>query len=233
MFNTAQVYSGSYNFSPSAGEIILNAYGRIQVYPTEILASHIQQATMEMNLLLAKFNNQTPNLWAIDLEPLPLTQGVATYSMPNPTIQILDCFIRENNPGTDTMLYSMSRTEYAAVAQKTTQGPPNQFWFNRQISPEITLYPVPDGNGPYTLYCYIVRNIQDAYTAGGLNVEVPTLWVDALTAGLAHRLARIYKPELEDRRKADADESWNIAATQNVENVNLYIAPSLGGYFTR
>lgn len=233
MFNTSQTYSGSYNFSPSAGEIIMNAYGRIQIRPTEILASHIQQATMEMNLLLAKFNNQTPNLWAIDLEPLPLTQGAATYSLPAPTIQILDAYMRLDNPGTDTMLYAMSRTEYAAVAQKTTQGPPNQFWFNRQISPEITLYPVPDGNGPYTLYLYIVRNIQDAYAAGGLNVEIPTLWMDALAAGLSYRLARIYRPELEDKRKMDADEAWTIAATQNTENVNLYVSPSIGGYYTR
>lgn len=211
----------------------MNAFGRIQVRPTEILAPHIQQATMEMNLLLAKFNNNTPNLWAVALETLPLTQGVATYSLPAPTIQVLDVYVRTSNPGTDKIMFGISRTEYASIAQKTTQGPPNQFWFDRAISPEITLYPVPDGNGPYTMYLYIVRNIQDAYTAGGLNVEVPTLWLDALAAGLAHRLARIYAPQLEDKRKMDADEAWKIALDQNVENTPMYIAPGLNGYFTR
>src|SRR5262245_7570971 len=158
MFTTAQVYSGTYNFSPSAGEVIMNAFGRIAIRPTEILTSHIQQATMELNLLLARFNNSVPNPWALTVETLPLTQGAATYSLPAPTIQILDCYVRYSNPGTDKMLYSISRTEYASIANKAVQGPPNQFWFNRQISPEITLYPVPDGNGPYTLYLYIVRN---------------------------------------------------------------------------
>jgi len=233
MFNTQQIYSGSYNFAPSAGEILINAYGRVGVRPTEILASHIQQATMEMNLLLAKFNNSQPNLWTVELVTAPLTQGAATYSVGAETVQVLDAYIRVNNPGTDVMIFPVSRTEYAAIAQKTTQGPPNQYWFDRTNSPEITLYPVPDGNGPYTLYFYRVRNVQDAYTAGGINVEVPVIWLDALVAGLAHRLARIYAPQLEDRRKMDADEAWSIAAQQNVENVSLYIAPSINGYYTR
>lgn len=233
MFNTQQVYSGTYNFSPSAGEIIINAFGRIRVRPTEILASHLQQATMELNLLLARFNNDTPNLWAVSLEALPLTQGVGTYSLPAPTIQVLDAYVRYGNPGTDKIMFGVSRSTYAAIADKTTQGPPNQFWFNRQISPEITLYPVPDGNGPYTMYIYIVRNIQDAVLAGGTNVEVPPLWLDALAAGLSHRMARIYAPDLEQQRKMDADEAWRIAAEQNVENAPLYISPSINGYYTR
>lgn len=175
MFTTAQTYSGSFNFAPSGGEIVMNAFGRIQVRPTEILTPHIQQATMELNLLLARFNNATPNLWAVTLETMPLTQAIGNYSLPAQTIQVLDVFVRYGNPGTDKMMFGISRTEWASIAQKTTQGPPNQFWFDRTISPEINLYPVPDGNGPYTLYIYLVRNIQDALMAGGMNVEVPTL----------------------------------------------------------
>ena len=233
MFSTQQTFSGSFNFAPSAGEVTMNAFGRIGIRPTEILASHIQQATMEMNLLFARFNNSVPNLWAVDLQTVPLTQGVATYSVPAETVQIMDMYVRVSNPGTDRMMFGISRTEYASQADKTVQGPPNQFWFDRTISPEITLYPVPDGNGPYTIYYYRVRNIQDAYTAGGLNVEIPPLWMDAMCAGLAHRLARIYAPQLEQIRKMDADEAWKIAADQNVENVDLYIAPRLSGYWTQ
>ena len=35
----------------------------------------------------------------------------------------------------------------------------------------------------------------------------------------------------EQIRKAVADEAWHIAATQNVENVPLYIAPAINGYY--
>ena len=79
MFVTQQTYSGSYNFAPSAGEVIMNAFQRINVRPTEILTSHIQQATMELNLLLSRMSNLQPNLWTVDLQTLPVTQGQCSH----------------------------------------------------------------------------------------------------------------------------------------------------------
>ena len=55
--------------------------------------------------------------------------------------------------------------------------------------------------------------------------------IAAMVAGLSHRLARIYAPELEAQRKADAKEAWDIAAEQNVENVPVKISPAIGRYF--
>jgi len=57
------------------------------------------------------------------------------------------------------------------------------------------------------------------------------VWMDAFTAGLAARLARIYAPQLEQLRKQDADEAWNLAMTQDEENVALRMQPGLSGYF--
>lgn len=233
MFNTAQVYSGSYSFAPSGGEIIMNAFQRVQVRPTEIETSQLQTAVMELNLLLARMSNLTPNLWTVDLQSEPLTQGQATYSLPAETVMITNAFVRTGTGQStiDRIIWPLSQTEYASLSNKSVQGPPTQFWFDRTISPTITLFLVPDGNGPYTLYYYRVRQIQDATLPDGVNVEVPYLWLDAIVAGLAHRLARVYKPELEQIRKVDADEAWEIAATQNVENVSLNIIPGLSGYF--
>jgi len=233
MFNTPQVYSGSYNFAPSTGEIILNAFGRIQIRVPEVLVSHLQQAVQELNYLLVRFSNLQPNLWTVDLQTLPILQGTATYSLPAETVMITNAYVRIGT-GTsviDRLIFPLSQTEYASIANKNVQGPPTQFWFNRLISPTITFYLTPDGGGPYTVYYYRVRQVQDATLPGGVNVEVPYLWLDALAAGLAHRLARIYKPELEQVRKADYDEAYQIAATNNVENVALNILPGLTGYF--
>lgn len=232
MFGT-QNFSGSYDFSPSAGEIIMTAFNRIQVRPTEILQSHLQQAVMELNLLLSRMSNTQPNLWSVDLQALPLVQGQATYSLPAETVMITNAFLRTGS-GTsalDRLIWPLSQTEFASISNKASQGEPTQFWFDRLISPTITFYLVPDGEGPYTVYYYRVRQIQDAKLTNGLNVEVPYLWLDALTAGLSYRLARVYKPELETIRKQDFDEAWNIAATQNTENVSLNINPGLNGYF--
>jgi hypothetical protein len=234
VFTTSATYSGSYNFLPSAGDIIITAFQRIGIRPTEILQSHLQQAIIEMNLLQSKLSNQQPNLWDVDLQTMPLVQGVATYSLPAETVMITNAYIRINS-GTasiDRLIFPISQTEYAAISNKFIQAPPTQFWFNRLISPTITLYQVPDGNGPYTLYFYRVRQIQDATLPNGFQMEVPYLWLDAMTAGLSHRLARVFAPTLEQIRKADADEAWVIAATQGVENVPMFITPGLIGYFT-
>jgi len=233
LFPTTQVYSGSYDFAPSGGEIVVAAFQRIQVRPTELTPSHLQQATVELNLLQARLSGLQPNLWTVDLQALPLVQGQNTYSLPAETAVITDAYIRTGS-GTavnDRIIFGISRTEYASISNKLTQAFPNQFWFDRLISPTITFYPTPDGNGPYTCYYYRVRLLQDAKMPNGLNVEIPALWLDAVVSGLAHRLARVYAPQLEDKRKMDADEAWALASKQDVEDVPMHITPGMSGYF--
>src|SRR6266478_1732678 len=227
VFTTSATYSGTYNFLPSAGDIIITAFQRIGIRPTEILQTHLQQAVIELNLLQAKLSNLQPNLWDVDLQSVALVQATATYSVPTETVMITNAYIRTGSgtSSNDRLIFPISQTEYAALPNKFIQAPPTQFWFNRLISPTLTLYQVPDGGGPYTLFYYRVRQIQDATLPNGVQMEVPYRWLDALTAGLAHRLAAVFAPQLEQIRKMDAEEAWRIAATQDTENVQLYIAP--------
>lgn len=234
-FNPVVHTSGTYNFSPTGGEFILNAFDRIQVRPTEIEQNQMQRAVMELNLALTRFNTMPgQNLWTIDLQSIPLIQGTATYSIPAETRMILSAFIRySTTPQLDRYMFPISRDEYAAISTKTTQGFPSQYWFDRLVSPTITFYLVPDGGYPYDFFYYRARQIQDATVINGQNLELPTRFFDAITADLAHRLARIYRPELEQMRKADRDEAWSIAAAEDTEWVPMYITPSLSGYYRR
>jgi len=52
-----------------------------------------------------------------------------------------------------------------------------------------------------------------------------------MCAGLAYRLARIYAPALEDKRKTDYMEAWQIAADSDLENTPVRIIPRLSGYY--
>lgn len=226
--------SGTYLFSPSAGEVVLNAFARIGVRRTEIEQTHLADARMEANLLLTRMANSEPNLWTVDLLNIALVQGTQVYTIPPETVMILDAFIRYGSVSTSTQdrsIYPISRSEFATYPEKSLQSFPTVFWFDRLIAPTVTLWPVPDGNGPYTLYYYRVRQIQDAEYANAQNIEIPYLWLDAFTAGLAYRLSRIYAPQLEGPRKMDADEAWKLAAGQDVENVNLVFSPGLSTYF--
>lgn len=232
-FNASPVTSGTFTFNPTAGEFVLNAFDRIQIRPTELEQTQLARAVMELNLALVRFNTMPgQNLWAIDLQSFPLVQGTATYSIPGETRMILSAWIRySNSPQLDRYIWPIGRDEYANISTKTSQGFPSQYWFDRTISPSMTLYLVPDGSFTYTFYYYRARQIQDAQLTNGQNLELPYRFFDAITADLAHRLARIYRPQLEAARKADRDEAWSIAATDDTEWVPMYITPGIGGYW--
>lgn len=236
MFVEQQTYSGTYNYAPSGAEIVLDAFGRIGVRPSEITPSHLQAARMKMNLLLGEWSNIQPNLWEVGLQTLPLTQGEATYSMPASTVMILDLYVSiggDVESSNDRYLSPISRTEYASYANKTQQGTPTVYWYDRLISQTITFYLVPDGGGPYTAKFYSVRQTQDADIKNGQNVEIPYRFYDAYCAGLAWKLSETYAPQMEQRKLALYDRAISIATTQDTENVPLYITPSLSGYFSR
>jgi hypothetical protein len=55
--------------------------------------------------------------------------------------------------------------------------------------------------------------------------------MEAFADGLAYRLSKIWTPDKAVALKAVADESYEIAAKQNVETAQQYISPQLMGYF--
>jgi hypothetical protein len=221
--------SGTYDFNPALGEIVLYAYMNIGIRPAAVLQEHMESARMATNMMLSRWANQGVNLWAVDLITTTLVEGQATYSVDPNTVMILDAYTTAGGP--DRVIMPISRTEYASYPNKTQQGFPTSFWFNRLISPEVTLWPVPDGNSATTLKYYSVRRIQDANLRNGQQVELPYLWLEAFADGLAYRLARIWAPQMAVNLKMQADESYQIAAVQNVENTPVYISPMIGGYF--
>jgi hypothetical protein len=232
MFSTNQTTSGVFNFSPSGAEFVLAAFNRCQVRTTEITQTHMFNARMALNFILSEWSNQQPNLWEVDLQTMPLTQGVATYSVPSPTVMILDLYMSiGTGPTTDRYLYPISRTDYASYTNKLVQSPPTVYWYDRLVSQTVTFYPVPDGSGPYTVKFYSVRQTQDADVVNGQNIEIPYRFFEAYCAGLAWKLSEIYAPQMEDKLFARYQRAWAIATTQDQENVPLYITPGVGSYF--
>lgn len=222
--------SGTYAFNPGLGEIVLYAYQNIGVRPTAVLQEHMESARMATNMMLSRWSNQGVNLWAVDLVEVPLVAGQTTYAVEGNTIMVLDAYTTTSG-GIDRVIMPISRTEYASYPNKAQQGFPTSYWYDRLVSPTITLWPVPDGSSATILKYYRVRQIQDANLQNGENVEIPYRWLEAVADGLTYRLARIWQPQMAPALKAQADESYQIAATQDVETVPTYISPMIGGYF--
>jgi len=230
--------SGTYNFSVSNGEVVLAAFERIKIFAPSLRIEHLQTARRELNFLLGEASNKQVNLWKVDKVSVPLINGQTTYPVDPRTVMILDAWITTgtNSPtsANDIYITPISRTEYASFSNKNTPGRPTCYWFDRLISPTVTLWPVPDQNNNYTLNYYRCIQMQDANLAGGETPDLPYLWLDWFVAGMAHRLARPYStPDIEKLRKADAVEAWTIAATQNTENVPTTIAPGISSYYRR
>ena len=191
---------------------------------------------MAANMLLSRFSNQGVNLWAVDLVTVPLVAAQSTYNVDLNTVMILDAYMQIDNGGgapIDRIIMPVSRTEYASYPNKEQQGFTTTFWFDRLISPNptVTLWPVPDGSSAQYLKYYRVRQIQDAVLQNGVQVEIPYLWAEAFAYGLAARLAIIWAPDKVDMLKPLADEAYNIAAEQNIEQAAVYISPQISGYF--
>lgn len=224
--------SGTTNFFLSNASIAVSAFARLQIRRAALLAEHMQDAYNEFNLMLSSLSNLQPNLWTVNLVSVPLVAGTATYAAAASTIMVLDAYISYGSPSTDRILGPISRTDYASYPNKQQQGVPTSFWFDRTITPSITLWTVPDAIQTYTLNYYCCSQVQDANLPAGEIPNVPYRFLDLMVAGLSHRLSRIWKPELEAVRKADADAAWQVASTQDVEDVPLNIVPQIGFYRT-
>lgn len=225
--------SGTYSYSPSIGSLVLDAFDRIQLRPTALLTEHLTRAQSETNLLLAQWSNKQVNLWKSELQTVTLVAGTESYTLPARTINILIAYISTTSDGTviDRVVTPISTVEYGSIPNKSLQAPPTVYWFNRQATPVLYMWPVPDDTTTYTLKLQTAVQVQDAAMASGETPDIPYRFIDAFVAGLAHRLARVYAPALEAQRKADADEAWATAAAQDTEAVPLYITPGVSGYY--
>ena len=226
--------SGTYAYNPGLGEITLYAYNLIGVRNTAVLQEHMEAARMAANMMLSRWANQGVNLWAVDLQTVPLVQGQATYSVPSNTVVMLDAYMTIDNGQSapiDRIILPISRTEYASYPNKEQQGFTTTFWFDRLLSPNVTLWPVPDGTSAQFLKYYRVRQIQDSNLQNGEQVEIPYLWLECFALGLAQRLAMVWAPDKVMMLKPLADEAYQIAASQNIETAQQYISPQMSGYF--
>ena len=227
--------SGTTTFNLSGGELLIFAFALCGVRRTALTPEHMADGRIAFNLLLAALGNDIPNLWTVDLVSEVLIPGTATYSVSADTIMILDAYIRTGTGESqnDRIIWPISRTEYASMPNKTMTAPPTVFWFDRTLSPELTLWQTPDDQETYTLQYFRATVVQDQQLAGGQQVDVPRWWLLAIAYGIAELLSDIYAPDRSASISAKATARLKDAREQDVENVPFYIMPMTSGYYPR
>lgn len=226
--------SGSYNFNPSLGELVIYAFNRCGIRATALLQEHMVDARMSANMVLSSWSGNTPNLWSVDLQTVPLVVGQVAYDVPANTIAMLDAYVTigTGDEAIDRIILPVSRTEYASYPQKDEIGSVTTFWFDRLLSPSINLFLAPDATQT-TLNYYRVRQPMDADFTSGQTVELPYYWLRAFAYAMAADLAISWAPDRAVALQAAADKFYQIAYDQNIENAAIYVSPMISGYYRR
>lgn len=212
--------SGTYDWLPSVDVLIAEAWERCGKSPEILNSAVISAALRSLQLLLLHWQNLGPRLWTIERATMPCVIGQAAYTMPAATVDVLEVGIVNN--GVEVPIVSLGRDEYAAIAVKTLQGPPSQYWTNRGLPlPVVTLYPVPDQ--AYTLWFNRIRQPQDV-SALAQEPEIPALWADAVSAELARRLAVKFAPERLEVLTPDAQRAYQAARAESRERTPLTLS---------
>ena len=138
------------------------------------------------------------------------------------TVDILEAVIRRD--GSDISIGRISRGDYLAIPDKTSQGRPTQYYVDRQITPIITVWPAPINSTDQLVY-YRVKRIEDVGTSQN-TPDVPFRFLPCLVAGLAYYLAVKRSPQRIGLLKQMYEEEWQRAAAEDSERVALRLVPT-------
>ena len=215
--------SGTRNFDLSIAEIIEEAYERCGL---EVRTGYdAETARRSLNLMFADWSNRGVNLWTVRSAIEPLVQGTSAYTLNKHTVDILQIVL--NRDGTDYEMDQISRANYATIPDKTTQGRPSQYYFERKISPIINVWATPE-NSTDTLTYYYIQQMEDADYLYN-NVEAPLRFYPCMVAGLAYYMAMKRAPDRLQILKSVYEEEFARASDMDQDFLDLALRPS-GSY---
>ena len=216
--------SGSRDFNLDVGEVVEEAYERCGL---EVRTGYdAKTARRSLNLMFADWANRGLNLWTVNQGTVTLTQGQGQETLSSDIVDLLEVVLRRGS--TDYTVQRISRGEYVTLPDKTTQGRTSQYYFDRQITPILNLWAVPENSTDQIIY-YYVRRIQDADTLVN-TTDLPFRFYPCMVAGLAYYLAMKRSPDRVQMLKAVYEEEINRAIDEDRDRSSFRISPSLKDY---
>tara|TARA_R100001463_G_scaffold33045_1_gene73696 strand:+ start:36 stop:704 length:669 start_codon:yes stop_codon:yes gene_type:complete len=216
--------SGSTDFELDVADYVEEAFERCGLEART--GYDLKTATRSLNLMLADWANRGLNQWTIQQRTISLVKSDGEYSLDPDVIDILAVVVRRD--GTDFSINRISRDEFLAIPTKTTEGRPTQFFLDRQITPNLKIWPLPENSTDVIVYDSLTR-IDDADTAKN-TMEVPFRFYPCLAAGLAYYLSLKRAPERVQMLKAVYEEEFRRAIDEDRDRASFQISPSLRNY---
>jgi hypothetical protein len=217
--------SGSQDFELDVADYIEEAFERCGL---EVRTGYdLKTAKRSLNLMLADWANRGLNQWTIKQRSLTLTANDGEYDLSSDVIDVLSVVVRVSD--TDYSLLRLSRDDYITIPTKTSTGRPNQFFLDRQITPNLKVWPVPDSSTSYTIYYDALTRMDDAdiYTN---TMDMPFRFYPCLAAGLAYYLSLKKNPQRTPLLKSVYEEEFQRAADEDRDRASFNVVPSVGYY---
>jgi hypothetical protein len=216
--------SGSTDFELDVADYVEEAFERCGLEART--GYDLKTARRSLNLMLADWANRGLNQWTIQQRTISLVKSDGEYSLDPDVIDILAVVVRRD--GTDFSISRISRDEFLSIPTKTTEGRPTQFFLDRQITPNLKIWPLPENSTDVLIYDSLTR-INDADTAKN-TMEVPFRFYPCLAAGLAYYISLKRAPERVQMLKAVYEEEFRRAIDEDRDRASFQISPSLRNY---
>jgi len=125
--------SGTASFNLDLTEIVEEAFERAG---SELRTGYdLRTARRSLNLLFADWANRGVNMWTFEQGTFTMTQGLATYALPDDTVDLLEHVIRTGGGSASTQsdltITRISVSTYATIPNKLQQARPIQVWYQR------------------------------------------------------------------------------------------------------
>jgi hypothetical protein len=155
-----------------------------------------------------------------------MVSGTGAYAVGTDVIDVLSVVVKRDS--TDYSLMRLSRDGFLTIPNKTTQGRVNQFFLDRQVTPNLKLWPVPDNSTDVVYYDALTRmDDADIYTN---TMDLPFRFYPCLAAGLAYYIALKRAPNRVEMLKGVYEEEFDRAAIEDRDRSSFNVVPRLDYY---
>ena len=211
--------SGSTNFELDVAEYIEEAFERCGL---EVRTGYdLKSAKRFLNLMLAELANRGLNQWTIVQRTQALTADDREYDLGTDVIDILSATVKRDS--TEFGMERVSRDTYLNIPNKTTTGRPNQFFLDRQITPNLKIWPTPENSTDTIIFDALTR-MDDADTFIN-TMDMPFRFFPCLAAGLAYYISMKRAPNRTQMLKAVYEEEFQRAMTEDRDRASFNVVP--------
>lgn len=212
--------SGLYTSDYKNADLITEAFERAQVDPAGITHRHIESALRSIDFMFADWATKGVKQYKVErfsysnLTSPAYTTGVSSLTLPGRILRLLTAVHRDSS-NNDTAITLIGREDYEYINNKTQTGSnTDRIFLDRQRdAPVAYLWPVIDNANNSLVLTALVR-AQDAGEFSD-NPDIPYIWLEAFIQGLTARLAKKFNRAIYKEEKADADEAFFFARSED------------------